>query len=386
MKYGTLGVVTAAVFLDTVVYGTVVPIIPLYLEEIRAPAWGLGAVFAAYSVGLLAGGVPFGILSDRWGRRPVLILGLAGLLLTTLAFAFSPTVWLLILSRFLQGLAAAAIWSSGLALVADIAPADRRGRYLSIAMVGTNLGTITGPVFGGTVAAWFGRPAPFLALSAASLVLLAALAVFRGSAAPWKDDPPSTRQLLTVPHIRWGAATVTAGAFGYGILEPLLPGDLHNRFGLDMSGVGLTFGVMSAVYTAVQPVLGWLSDIKGHRAMIVAGLLSSAALGPAIPLAPGIASAGAALTLFGIATGVMMTPCMPMMAAAAERRFGSGGYGAAFGIVNTAYSVGLAAAPLIATPLADWIGFPAVMILYGLALCALALGLARGLAHRGAVR
>ncbi|MBX6395516.1 MAG: MFS transporter, partial [Alicyclobacillaceae bacterium] len=175
MKWSTLWVVAAAVFLDTVVYGTIVPIVPLYLEEIHAPAWALGAVFAAYSIGLLAGGVPFGVLSDHWGRRPVLLLGLAGLLATTLAFAFSVNVWLLIVSRLLQGLAAAAIWSAGLALVADVAPPDRRGRYISLSMVGTNLGTIVGPVFGGTVAGWLGRPAPFLCIAGASALLLLAL-------------------------------------------------------------------------------------------------------------------------------------------------------------------------------------------------------------------
>ncbi|MDI3257048.1 MAG: MFS transporter [Kyrpidia sp.] len=386
MKRTALWIVAACVFLDTVVYGAIVPIVPLYLEEIGAPAWALGTVFAAYSAGLLAGGVPFGILSDHWGRRPVLLTGLGGLVITTLVFACSGSVWLLAISRLLQGLAAAAIWSAGPALVADVAPPDWRGRYLSLAMTGTNLGTIIGPVFGGTVAGWLGRQAPFLLIAAASGLLF--LGVFalprnRGNA---RSGAPPTRQVLQIPEVRLGAGTVTAAAFGYGIVEPLFPGDLHARFGLDVSGVGIAFGIMSAVYTVVQPLLGWMADRRSHRAMILAGTLLAAFLAPTAALAPTVTSAVGALAIFSIAGGVMITPCMPMMATAADRKFGSGGYGVAFGIVNTAYSLGLAVGPPAATALAENLGLVAVMVLYSLFLLAAAAGTAKSLAGRRAVR
>ncbi|ADG07291.1 MFS transporter [Kyrpidia tusciae] len=368
MKWTALLIVAASVFLDTVVYGAIVPIVPLYLAEIGAPGWALGAVFATYSAGLLAGGVPFGLLADRWGRRPVLLLGLAGLVVTTLAFAWSASVWPLILSRLLQGLAAAAIWSAGPALVTDVAPPEWRGRYLSIAMTGTNLGTIVGPVFGGTVAGWFGRSAPFYVIAAAAAVLFfAVFALPKGKGIAGEEAPP-TRVVLSVPEIRLGAVIITVAAFGYGILEPLLPGDLHARFGLDMAGVGIAFGIMSAAYTAVQPLLGWLADRRDHRSMILAGTLFAAILSPAVALAPTVAAAVTTLTIFGIAGGIMMIPCMPMMTAAADRTFGSGGYGVAFGIVNTAYSLGLAVGPPAATALANNLGLLAVMIAYSLVL------------------
>ncbi|MBE3551947.1 MAG: MFS transporter [Kyrpidia tusciae] len=368
MKWTALLIVAASVFLDTVVYGAIVPIVPLYLAEIGAPGWALGAVFATYSAGLLAGGVPFGLLADRWGRRPVLLLGLAGLVVTTLAFAWSASVWPLILSRLLQGLAAAAIWSAGPALVTDVAPPEWRGRYLSIAMTGTNLGTIVGPVFGGTVAGWFGRSAPFYVIAAAAAVLFfAVFALPKGKGIAGEEAPP-TRVVLSVPEIRLGAVIITVAAFGYGILEPLLPGDLHARFGLDMAGVGIAFGIMSAAYTAVQPLLGWLADRRDHRSMILAGTLFAAILSPAVALAPTVAAAITTLTIFGIAGGIMMIPCMPMMTAAADRTFGSGGYGVAFGIVNTAYSLGLAVGPPAATALANNLGLLAVMIAYSLVL------------------
>ncbi|MBX6395626.1 MAG: MFS transporter, partial [Alicyclobacillaceae bacterium] len=228
--------------------------------------------------------------------------------------------------------------------------------------------------------------APFLCIAGASALLLLALFTLPSRPAAWKEDMPPARRVLTVPQIFWGAVTVTVAAFGYGIVEPLLPADLNTRFGLTMSGVGLAFGVMSAVYAAVQPLLGWLSDRKGHLQMIVSGALVTALLAPTIAVAPTITSTVTALTAFGIATGVMLTPCMPMMAAAADRSFGAGGYGAAFGIVNTAYSVGLAAAPMVATPLAKSLGFLAVMVLYGVLLLTLAVVMTRALAHSKALR
>ncbi|ATY85766.1 hypothetical protein CVV65_13200 [Kyrpidia spormannii] len=384
MKWTALLIVAASVFLDTVVYGAIVPIVPLYLAEIGAPGWALGAVFATYSAGLLAGGVPFGLLADRWGRRPVLLLGLAGLVVTTLAFAWSASVWPLILSRLLQGLAAAAIWSAGPALVTDVAPPEWRGRYLSLAMMGTNLGTIVGPVFGGTVAGWFGRSAPFYVIAAAAAVLFFAVFALPKGKGIAREEAPPTRVVLSVPEIRLGAVIITVAAFGYGILEPLLPGDLHARFGLDMAGVGIVFGIMSAVYTAVQPVLGWLADRRNHRAMILTGALFAAVLAPTVALAPTVSATVAALTIFSIAGGILMIPCMPMMTAAADRTFGSGGYGVAFGIVNTAYSLGLAVGPPAATALADNLGLLAVMIAYSLVLLLAAAAVLRNFTRRTA--
>ncbi|MEW5897937.1 MAG: MFS transporter [Bacillota bacterium] len=163
--------VNLTIFLDSVLYGIIVPVVPHYATVLGASPAQVGVIFAVYSAGLLLFGIPAGIAGDRYGYKPLLVLGMAGLTLATVAFAFSGRVWLLAASRLAQGIAGAVTWTGGMALVAVLYPSRRLGRMMGILMTGSGLGTILGPVLGGVFYQFAGYAAPFLAVALAGTVL-----------------------------------------------------------------------------------------------------------------------------------------------------------------------------------------------------------------------
>jgi multidrug resistance protein len=379
--------INLTVFLDTLLYGIIVPVVPYYATTIGASPTMLGVIFAAYSTGLLLASVPAGLACDRYGYRPVMVLGMAGLTISTLIFMISRSDWLLVISRLLQGIAAAATWSAGLALVAALYPPHLRGQKMGIVMTSTGLGTIIGPVLGGTLYQFAGYAFPFL-LTAGMGALLSLLLWFSplpANSAPAARQQLIWQQLLNNRNIFWGVAITITDSFGFGMLEPLLPIDLHKRFGLGSAGVGLLFGALSLSFALFQPLFGILSDRLGRKPLIVAGLLSTAATVPWLVQAPNVKLVTVAMILLGITAGAYSTPALPLLAESVEKINSkhlntantgpqNGLYGTTYGISNTAYSLGLVAGPLAGTFLAQRWDILTVMLLYSALLGATAIG------------
>lgn len=154
-------VVTLAIFTDMLLYGMIVPILPDYAENLGISQTAIGILFGSYAAALLIATPIFGVVSDKFGRRSPMLWGILGLGVATLLFAFANTFWLLLLCRVLQGIAAAATWTSGLALLADFYPSKERGKVMGIALSGQALGTLLGPAFGGWLYQLGGYMLPF---------------------------------------------------------------------------------------------------------------------------------------------------------------------------------------------------------------------------------
>ncbi|GIO17404.1 hypothetical protein J18TS1_05040 [Oceanobacillus oncorhynchi subsp. incaldanensis] len=144
-----LFVVTLAIFTDMLLYGMIVPILPDYADSLSISQTAIGILFGSYAAALLIATPVFGVISDKVGRRGPMLWGILGLTLATLLFAFANTFWLLLICRILQGIAAAATWTAGLALLADFYPSKERGKVMGIALSGQAMGTLLGPTFGG---------------------------------------------------------------------------------------------------------------------------------------------------------------------------------------------------------------------------------------------
>ena len=125
-----LGISCLSLFVDAVGYGLVVPILPMYVYSLGASDFDLGLIFSAFAVVQLFTTVPFGLFSDRYGRKPFMVAGMTLLAASFLYFPFAQSVPALVVCRAVQGLAASAAWSSALALVADTTPGTIRGRSL----------------------------------------------------------------------------------------------------------------------------------------------------------------------------------------------------------------------------------------------------------------
>ncbi|MEM7710423.1 MAG: MFS transporter, partial [Pseudomonadota bacterium] len=156
--------------------GLIIPVMPALLEEVRsvglseAALWG-GVLTSIYALMQFLFSPTIGNLSDRFGRRPVLLLSMAVLLVDYVLMALAHTIWLLLLGRIIAGIAAATM-STAAAFMADISPPEKKAQNFGLVSAAFGLGFVLGTAMGGLLAEW-GPRAPFWAaaiLTAASLV------------------------------------------------------------------------------------------------------------------------------------------------------------------------------------------------------------------------
>ncbi|MCP5365410.1 MAG: MFS transporter [Hyphomicrobiales bacterium] len=139
------------VVVDLIGFGLIIPLLPFFGEHFDASPAAIGLLMASYSLGQFIAAPFWGRMSDRVGRRPVLIWSLTGLSLTYLILAFSTTLWMLFAARTLAGLMAGNI-ATAFAYVADITKPENRAKGMGLIGAAFGLGFIAGPALGGVLA------------------------------------------------------------------------------------------------------------------------------------------------------------------------------------------------------------------------------------------
>ncbi|MTJ82266.1 MAG: TCR/Tet family MFS transporter [Telmatospirillum sp.] len=299
----SLVVLYAAVCLDAVGLGLVFPILPRLLTAVTgdaAVASGIGVMTALYAAMQVVFAPVLGALGDRVGRRPVLLLSLAGAALSHVVMALAAQFWVLLLGRAIAGLTSANL-PVAMAVITDMTPKDQRARRFGHINAMFGAGFIIGPVLGGLLGD-YGLALPFLAaagLNAGTFLLaLAALPDSRAPAPAPKDTPTgegtgegtgagtfnplralrsiaSTAGLLPVILAFFVLATTGEA---YGTCWALWGADSFRWDGLR---IGLSLGMFGVCQTLVQALLpGPATRLLGDRGAILAGLgCSCAALG-----------------------------------------------------------------------------------------------------------
>ena len=182
-------VIFTAIGLDAVGIGLIFPILPRLLEDVThvnnvAPY--IGTMTALYAVMQFFFAPVLGTLSDRLGRRPVLLISLAGAAINYVVMAFAPQLWMLLLGRAVAGLTGANI-SVATAYITDISPEDKRARRFGLFNATFGIGFIFGTVLGGVLGDYWLR-LPFIAAAALNACnLLLALVVLPESRTPSRD-------------------------------------------------------------------------------------------------------------------------------------------------------------------------------------------------------
>ena len=148
------------VALDLVGFGIVLPILPLYARELDASPTAIGALVASFSLMQLVFSPIWGRVSDRVGRKPVLVVSLIGTAVGSLLTGLAGSLWLLFAGRLLDGISGASV-SVAQAAVADLAPREQRARLLGLLGAAFGVGFVVGPILG-SLAAVGGRRLPFL--------------------------------------------------------------------------------------------------------------------------------------------------------------------------------------------------------------------------------
>jgi DHA1 family multidrug resistance protein-like MFS transporter len=126
--------VAAVLVVDTAFYAAIVPLLPHYVDDLGLSQTEAGILTASYAAGTLLGAIPAGMLVGRIGVRRGLLVGLASLGASSIAFGLAGETWLLIAARFVQGLGGACTWSAGFAWLIGEAPPSRRGELIGAAV------------------------------------------------------------------------------------------------------------------------------------------------------------------------------------------------------------------------------------------------------------
>ncbi|MBO8138611.1 MAG: MFS transporter [Desulfotomaculum sp.] len=344
-----LAVAALSIFIDTFIEGIIVPVFPLYIEKLKAGPLDLGIIFSMYSASLLIVSIPLGIISDKKGRKQLMAAGMLGLTLSTIAYAQAQTVPALAAIRLFQGAAAAATWTIGPALIADLYPPEKRGEKMGLAMVGMNFGFLTGPVAGGFLYEWGGYEFPFLicTIMAAAVFLLIILVIKEPSDKKLLNKDIKVNELFKNPVLLIGTGLIVISSAGLGFIDPLLPGYFAEKFNASPGIIGLLFGSTAITSMIAQPVFGQLSDRFGRIPLITAGLFTTAATIPLLTYFPSIIATLLLMGGLGITYGLIFAPSGPMLADAVMNDKSSISYGAAFGLYNTGFSLGYLVGPLI---------------------------------------
>ncbi|MBI2214054.1 MAG: MFS transporter [Acidobacteria bacterium] len=291
MKKGSLLVLFLAVFIDLLGFGIVVPLLSFYAQTYGASGFVLGGILASYSLMQFFFSPIWGRLSDRVGRRPVLIGALSGNVAGYLIFAFSQSIALLMLARIVSGMCAANI-ATAQAYVADSTTPENRSKGMGLIGAAFGLGFIFGPPAGGILAhvgQEHGMHGNFLpGLFAASLSLAAVLiATFSlpesksPDTTPRRKRPPQFdaevwRMIFRDRRLALGIAALALLVLSFSALEPTVVLHGRARFGFSPKELGYFFGFMGIIVAGVQGgVIGRITRRFGDAGTALIGGISA---------------------------------------------------------------------------------------------------------------
>jgi MFS family permease len=309
-------VVGAIVFVDTMFYAAIAPLLPALAHQLHLSKLSAGVMTASYPLGTLLGSVPGGLLAARAGPKTTVCAGLALLGGSTLAFGFLQDPVLLDLARLVEGIGGAFSWAGGLAWIVAEAPPAHRGELIGAALGAAIGGALFGPVIG-TIATAAGRGATF---SGVVVIAIGLIVVARRLPLTHVGSDQGVRELresLRSPGVAAGMWLVALPAIASGMINVLGPLRLH-RLGASAAGIGATFLVAAAIEAVLSPLIGRWSDRRGRMMPVRFGLAGATALLLLFTLPESAAVLGVVVVAIAAALGAFWAPAMAMLSDAAE--------------------------------------------------------------------
>lgn len=283
---GKLVVLMVTAFMDMVGLLMIVPMLPFYATSMGASAFIVGLLVSSFAVAQLLSAPLWGRFSDHYGRRPALIVGLSAAGIAYVVFAYADSLWLLLLSRLVQGAGGGTV-SVIQAYVADALEPKERAKGLGWLSAATNAGVALGPLLGGIALQW-GRSGPGLLAAGLSVVnigfawrfLTESRDMTEAAAARSKPRVPgASRQAVmkVVTHPNEPASrliwiyAIAMGAFqGATTMLALL---LALRFGVTEKTIGFFFAYIGVIAVVTRAgILGWAVDKYGEARLSRLGL------------------------------------------------------------------------------------------------------------------
>jgi MFS transporter, DHA1 family, tetracycline resistance protein len=350
--------ILATVTLDAIGIGLIFPVMPDLIQEVTgrplsdAALWG-GVLATSFAVMQFLFGPVIGALSDRFGRRPVLLLSLAVMAADYLIMALAGSIWLLLAARLVSGITAATFSTAG-AYIADITPADQRGRRFGLIGAGFGVGFVLGPLIGGLLAAIDPR-APFYAAGALALANLAfgffvlPETVTNATRRPFslgRANPLGALRAVTrLPGLRRGLATFLILGIAMNVYPAVWAYFGQARFGWDTTMVGVSLAVYGISFALGQALLvGPLIRRFGEHRAALYGMGVNVATLTALGL---VTSPALALIITPLtALGGVVTPALQ---AIASRQTPADAQGELQGVFSSLNAIAMITAPILMT-------------------------------------
>lgn len=354
MEKRRLATIFAVVFVDVLGFGLILPLLPYYATRFGASALVIGLLTASYPAAQIFGGPLLGRMSDRFGRRPILMLSIIGTGMSFLVLGFANTLWVLFAGRILDGLTGGN-FTVAQSYIADVTTTKDRARGLGLTGAAFGLGFIIGPAMGGFLSQWGYSVPAFVAAGVAALdVVLVALFL--------PESLSDERKAELKAHPRGG---ITLDRLLAALRRPLFGDALRLRFffglafatfqtmfslwalkhlGLEPRAIGLLLAYVGVLSVTVQLVLiGPLTRRFSEGLLVVAALGVAGVFFLAWGLSPNVPVLLVVLTPLCFAISIHNTVSQSVL----SKTVSPAEIGGAFGLSGAIQSVASISAPII---------------------------------------
>ena len=358
MKRSPLLVIFITVFIDLVGFGIVIPVLPFFAEGTKfgATPREVGLLFASYSVMQLIFAPVLGRLSDKYGRRPVLLISLIGTSLGFLILGFATTLWMLFLGRIIDGISGGNI-STAQAYIADVTTKEDRAKGMGLIGAAFGLGFVFGPAIGGVLSRW-GINVPFL--FAGTLAFANAILLYFVLPETVTQDHPARisaasgrgwRQLiesLKRPRLGFVLTIYFLSIVAFSIMTAVFSLFMMFRLGYDAFHNGWVFAYVGVISAIIQGgLIGKLVKRFGEPTLVIIGsLLFSASLFATPFIGPAVGLMGILLT--GAVSSIGNALNAPSLSSLASKSAGAGEQGGVLGAMQSVASLARAVGPSLA--------------------------------------
>ncbi|MCW4049717.1 MAG: MFS transporter [Candidatus Bathyarchaeota archaeon] len=361
-----------AIFLTDASHSTVIPIFPSFAQSVGASLSVLGAYGSASGIAMLLLSIPIGRLSDRYGRRRMMIPGLVLFILVPLFYTLTTTPLHLYPIRILLGVGIGLIFGNGFLLMTEIATSSGRSRAQGIYMTAMGLGFTVGPLIGGFTAKLYGTTASFMVSSGLAFLSLALLLfVKEDKVIETSQDNKKFRLREVIGNHRILASGVAnfLNSIMFNAMTLFFP-VYGSNIGLDEAEIGIGLTTRGLASTIVRLPVGTFTKYIKALNLMVFGLILSAGTIITLSNTDTLILISALMGIQGVAYGIYLTSGNIYVAETAPRQ----GKGTAMGVYSMFGNISSIVNPLILGLIAENLGtqgalqFSAGVTLIGVAL------------------
>jgi multidrug resistance protein len=348
-KKAQLGIIFLTVFIDLIGFGIVIPILPLYAKHFGASETVNGLLVGIYSAMQFIFSPVLGKISDRVGRRPVLLVSLMGTVIGFAVMGFARTLTWLFIARIVDGISGGNI-STAQSYIADITSPEERSKAMGLIGAAFGMGFVLGPAIGG-ILSQHSISAPFL--FASGLALVNAILVFirlPESLSPEHRVKPEDRAPISeVFKHGWHLPALMASYFfaiaGFAMMTTNYALFTHERFGYDQAQNGYVFAFIGIIGALVQGgLLRQLLKRKSEKSLAILGVILLIIGMALLPLVAGLVALLAVTATIGIGNSFVTPTLNGLASRSAERTW----QGRVIGLMQSAGSLARCLAPFLA--------------------------------------